>query len=160
MAHRCGNQPRPDSIHGPSLRSAGPKCPVRRPARHLGSRPRPTAGPGVGDLSDLRLAWVAAAAESPPPASGGGLDRGNRGEEGDGNRAARKGPGVPDTVTFTLCAPEPALLYAVACPRNREPRLPGLLCDAPGEGGFGGHLGHSRYVALVVCGEADRAPAT
>src|ERR1700761_1021671 len=30
MAHRCGNRPGPDNNHGPSLRSAGPKCPVRR----------------------------------------------------------------------------------------------------------------------------------
>ncbi len=52
ISHRCGYRPRPDSIHGPSLRFPARICPLRR-------RRRPAPGPlrvaCVGDLPVLRL---------------------------------------------------------------------------------------------------------
>ena len=39
MAHRCGYRPRPDSIHGPSLRFAARICPLRRCSRPAPGRP-------------------------------------------------------------------------------------------------------------------------
>ena len=106
MGHRCcGNR-----IHGPSLRLPGPAEQHRWPIVAA-------AGPGRRRV---------------PGMPGAGHRDGGHREPGAvraGNWVARNDTAASDAVTFTLCAPEPAMLLATTPPARSCWRLDAMLFE-------------------------------